>query len=122
MNVDNVRCNEKIGEKIKRYGSVIKVKPEKYDEYRQLHAAVWPDITKMLTKCKIHNYSIFHRDGFLFSYLEYTGSDFKADMAKMKVDSATQKWWKICNPCQKPIDTAHEKEWWAEMEEIFHLD
>ena len=28
---------------MKRYGMVIKVKPDKLQEYKELHAAVWPD-------------------------------------------------------------------------------
>lgn len=107
---------------MKRFGWVIKVRPEKLDEYKKLHAAVWPDVLKMIKDCNIKNYSIYHRDGFLFSYLEYTGKDFSGDMAKMAADPTTQKWWAVCKPCQKPIDSAKEGEWWADMEEVFHLD
>ncbi|MEN6384801.1 MAG: L-rhamnose mutarotase [Phycisphaerales bacterium] len=107
---------------MKRYGWVINVRPEKLDEYKKLHSAVWPTILKMIKECNIKNYSIFHRDGFLFSYLEYVGNDFAADMAKMAADSMTQKWWEVCKPCQKPVDTAKPNEWWTDMEEVFHLD
>jgi L-rhamnose mutarotase len=107
---------------MKRYGSVIKVKPEKFEEYNTLHAAVWPGVLKMITECNIRNYSIYHKDGFLFSYLEYIGDDYAADMAKMAADPETQRWWDICKPCQKPLETRDEGEWWADMEELFHLD
>jgi len=30
-----------------RYGSVIGLRAEKLDEYRRLHAAVWPQVAKM---------------------------------------------------------------------------
>ena len=33
---------------MKRYGSVVGVKEEKIDEYKKLHAAVWPEILKMI--------------------------------------------------------------------------
>lgn len=107
---------------MKRFGWVIKVRPEKLDEYTRLHAAVWPEILKMIKECNIENYSIFHRDGFLFSYLEYTGKDFAADMAKMAADPMTQKWWAVCKPCQQPVDSIQPGQWWADMQEVFHLD
>ena len=68
---------------MKRYGSVIKVKPEALAEYKRYHAAVWPDILDMIKKCNIRNYSIYLKDDFLFGYFEYHGTDYKADMAKM---------------------------------------
>jgi L-rhamnose mutarotase len=107
---------------MKRYGMLIRVKPEKFEEYRKLHAAVWPEVLDMIKQCNISNYSIYHKDGFLFGYLEYTGIDFEADMAKMAADRITQKWWDICKPCQEPLESRAEGEWWAAMEEVFHID
>lgn len=107
---------------VTRYGSVIRVKPEKLDEYRALHANPWPGVNKMIRECNISNYSIYYRDGYLFSYFEYTGKDFKADMQKMAEDSITQEWWKLTDPCQEPVKSAGEGVWWADMEEVYHLD
>ena len=112
---------------VKRYGYVIGLKPEKLDEYKQLHADVWPGVLKMITECNIRNYSIYLgelEEGkyYLFSYFEYIGDDFEADMAKMAADPTTQKWWTFCEPCQVPIPTRKEGEWWAGMEEVFHYD
>lgn len=107
---------------MKRYGSLIKIKPKKLEEYKKIHADIWPDVARMITKCNIKNYSIYHKDGFLFSYFEYIGEDFKFDMAKMAADPITQKWWDICMPMQEPLETRKEGEWWAEMEEVFHQD
>ena len=107
---------------MKRYGSVIRVRQEKLEEYKKLHSAVWPDVLDMIKKCNINNYSIYYKDGFLFSYFEYVGNDYNADMAKMAADPMTQKWWDVCTPCQQPLDTRAPGEWWAEMEEVFHAD
>ncbi len=107
---------------MKRYGSVIKVKPEKLDEYKRLHADPWPGVLKMIESCNIHNYSIYLKDGFLFSYFEYTGEDYPADTAKMAADPLTREWWKLTDPCQEPLPTRREGEWWASMEEVFHCD
>jgi L-rhamnose mutarotase len=107
---------------MQRYGSVIKLKPEKLAEYKQLHANVWPDVLKMIQECNIRNYSIYYKDGYLFSYYEYWGDDFNADMKKMAADPNTQRWWKLTDPCQEPMDSRKEGEWWASMEEFFHAD
>lgn len=109
---------------VTRYGSVIKVRPEKIEEYRRLHADAWPEVLRTISACNIRNYSIYYRqlddgDHYLFSHFEYTGSDFEADMAKMAADPATQRWWDVCKPCQIPLETRQEGEWWASMEEIF---
>ena len=105
---------------MQRYGMVIKVKPDKFQEYKQLHAQVWPDVLKMIKECNIRNYSIYHKDGYLFSYFEYVGDDFESDMSKMAADTTTQKWWDVCKPCQEPLETRAEGQWWASMEEVFH--
>ena len=107
---------------MKRHGSWIGVKPDKLEEYKKYHAAVWPEILDMISQCNIQNYSIYYKDGQLFSYFEYTGDDFEADMAKMAADPKTQEWWDIMMPMQTPLETRAEGEWWAEMEEVFHLD
>ncbi len=107
---------------MERHGSLIKVRPEKLAEYTKYHAAVWPEIQEMIRACNIRNYSIYHKDGYLFSYFEYWGSDYQADMDKMAADPKTQEWWAIMKPMQVPLPTRAPGEWWAEMEEVFHQD
>ena len=109
---------------MQRMGMVIGLKPEKIAEYKRLHAAVWPDILDMISKCNIRNYSIFLKEpeNLLFGYWEYHGDDFEADAAKMAADPRTQEWWDVCMPCQEPLDTRKDGEWWAMMEEVFHHD
>ena len=107
---------------VTRYGWLIQVKAEKLDEYKRLHANPWPEIDSMLKVCNIQNYSIYYRDGLLFSYLEYTGDDFDADMEIMAADSMTNVWWALTDPCQEPVESAEEGVWWGDMEEVYHLD
>jgi L-rhamnose mutarotase len=110
-----------------RYGMVIGLRPEKIAYYKELHAAVWPVVLKKIKECHIRNYSIYLREVepgkfYLFSYFEYTGSDFEADMAKMAADPETQKWWKETDPCQYAIPAHKPGEWWSRMEEVFHAE
>jgi L-rhamnose mutarotase len=107
---------------MERYGSVIKLRPEKEEEYRRLHAAAWPGVLAMIRECNIRNYSIFLKDGYLFSYFEYHGEDLAADMAKMARDPTTREWWKHTDPCQEPLESRKPGEWWASMEEVFHTE
>jgi len=107
---------------MKRYGQLIRLVPEAYEEYVRYHADVWPGVLRTIRDCNIRNYSIFHHEGLLFAYFEYVGEDFEADMAKMAADPTTQEWWKIMNPMQRPLESCGEGEWWAGMEEVFHTD
>jgi L-rhamnose mutarotase len=105
-----------------RVASVIRLRPDKERQYRELHAEVWPDVLATLKRAHISNYSIFLRDGYLFSYLEYSGTDFAADMLEIASDAATRRWWLLTDPCQLPLTTAAAGERWAPAEELFHLD
>ena len=109
---------------MERMGMVIALKPDKIEAYKRLHAAVWPDVLAKISDCNITNYSIFLKrpENLLFGYWEYTGSDFAADAAKMAADPRTQEWGSVCMPCQEPLATRKEGEWWAMMEEVFHHD
>lgn len=110
-----------------RHAMITGLRADKVEEYTALHAAVWPDVLRRISACRIRNYSIYlHRmpDGqhLLFSYFEYKGDDFAADMARMAADPATQDWWKLCNPCQQPVAEARVGNTWSPMPEIFHHD
>lgn len=105
---------------MKRYGMAIKIRSENLDEYKRLHADVWPDVLKMIGQCNIRNYSIYHKDGIMFSYFEYVGKDFDADMAKMAADPTTQRWWDVCKPLLEPLESRGPEEFWATMEEVFY--
>lgn len=111
---------------MQRHAWVIRLHDDKIDEYVRLHAAVWPGVLQRLRDCHISNYSIYLRqldDGghYLFSYLEYTGEDFTADMAIMAADPETQRWWTHCRPCQQPLRNAAPGDWWSPLQEVFHL-
>ena len=77
-----------------------------------------------IAACQIRNFSIFLKEpeNLLFAYWEYHGSDFAADAARMAADPVTRDWWALTDPCQEPFATRAEGAWWAEMEEVFHVD
>lgn len=106
---------------MRRYAQVIQLRTENEAEYIRYHAEVWPGVLKTITDCGIRNYSIFLRNGLLFSYFEYHGTDYDADMRKMAADPETQRWWSIMDPMQAPMNDASPGEKWSSMREVFHF-
>ena len=101
----------------KRFCQVGYLKPEKRAEYIELHAAVWPKVAEMITKCNLHNYSISIMGDMVVSYFEYTGEDYDADMRMMEADPVTQDWWQHTKPCFLHHD---QKLYYEDMQEIFY--
>lgn len=104
-----------------RLSSVVRLKPEMETQYRELHAAIWPEIAQALRDANIRNFSIFLRDGMLYSYLEYIGTDLDADMDSLGSGPSAQLWGELTEACQEPVSTAAAGELWAPLEEVFHL-
>lgn len=109
---------------MQRMGMMIRLKTEVIDEYKRIHAAVWPSVLKQIADSNIRNYSIFLREpeNLLFGYFEYHGTDYAADMARMAQDPETQRWWKITDPMQAKLDSVPDGQWWGMLEEVFHTD
>jgi L-rhamnose mutarotase len=107
---------------MRRVASVIGLQPGAWTEYEALHADVWPAVLEQIARSGIHNYSIHRWGDVLFSYFEYVGDDYEADMAAMAADAATQRWWSVCNPLQSPVSNRTDGEWWHELREVFHTD
>lgn len=109
-----------------RFAWVTGLKPEKADFYKQLHLHPWPTVLKEIRACHIRNYSIYEREIegklYLFSYLEYTGTNFDLDMKRMAADPDTQRWWRETDPCQLPLpEAAAAGKIWSDAKEVFFL-
>jgi L-rhamnose mutarotase len=107
---------------MRRYGRVIGLRPEAEAAYKEAHRAVPEGVLRMIKDCHINNYTIYLHNSILYSYFEYDGEDFEADMARMAADPATQEWWSRMDPMQRPFDDRAPGEWWSTMEEVFHQD
>ncbi len=105
---------------MQRFGQIIKIKLEKIEEYKNLHAKTPKEVCEMIKQCHIQNYSIYLFGEYLFAYFEYVGEDFQKDMEQMAQDESTKKWWTLTDPCQISLGYAGQK--WLDMEEVFHLD
>ncbi|MDA3798488.1 MAG: L-rhamnose mutarotase [Kiritimatiellae bacterium] len=108
---------------IKRFGSVIGLNADKEQYYRELHANVWPDVIQAIKRANIQNYSIYVTEiegkKYLFSYMEYVGNNFDADMQTIADDPITKKWWKETDPCQRQLPNRKPGANWSDMEMVF---
>jgi L-rhamnose mutarotase len=109
---------------MQRSGWVGQLKPDMVQKYMDLHADTWPGVLRRNKDCNLQNYSIFHKklrtgEHLLFSYVEYTGNDFAADMERMAADPEIQRWWAECKPCFEQIEEMPPGEVWAAMELVF---
>lgn len=111
---------------LQRFAWVTGLKPDKAAHYKELHAKCWPTVLARIKASHIQNYSIYLKEiagqQFLFSYLEYTGKNFAADMKKMAADPQTQLWWRETDPCQQPLpEAAARGQIWDDLEEVFYF-
>ena len=112
-----------------RFGSIVGLKGDRKSiiAYVQLHAAVWPGVLDAIEQANIRNYSIFlgkldEDRHLLFSYFEYVGDDFEADMQASGADEVTQIWWTYTDPLQIRLPGTPDGDQWKSTEEVFHTD
>ena len=106
---------------MRRVCFLLKVREERLAEYRERHAAVWPDMLAALRDTGWRNYSIFLReDGLLVGYLE-TG-DFQAALDGMARTDVNARWQAEMAPFFEDLDGATPDEGMRPLTEIFHLD
>ncbi len=70
---------------------LLQVRPDRLDEYRARHEAVWEDMRQALRETGWRNYSLFVRDdGLLVGYLET--DDFEAAQRGMEEREVNARW------------------------------
>jgi L-rhamnose mutarotase len=105
---------------MKRICFVLQVHPERLEEYKERHRAVWPEMQQALRESGWNNYSLFlGSDGLLVGYLET--EDFARAREAMLKCEVNARWQRemagfFLNPPGVPPDRAI-----APLEEVFHL-
>ena len=61
-------------------------------------------------------------ENLLFGTFKFDGTDFAASARAIGADPETQRWLLETDPCQAPFDTSKPGGWWANMENVFHMD
>jgi L-rhamnose mutarotase len=99
---------------------LLRVRPDRLDDYKARHQAVWDDMLDALGRTGWRNYSLFLRDdGLLVGYLET--HDFAAAQRAMEATDVNARWQASMAPFfelpggERP-DTGLER-----LEEVFHL-
>jgi len=117
-------CIEKKWHKnVQRIGMVAKLKKEKVEEYKKLHADNNAGVRHLLTKYNMQNFSIFlvqFADGewYEFGYYEYWGDDLEGDMLKLDNEPENKKWLELCDPMQESI--LSDQKGWKLMDRIYY--
>jgi L-rhamnose mutarotase len=100
---------------------VLRVRPDRLEEYRARHRAVWPEMLDALREAGWRNYSLHLRpDGLLVGHVET--ESFEAAQQAMAATDVNARWQAEMAPFfelpsdERP-DTGLER-----LEEIFHLD
>jgi L-rhamnose mutarotase len=119
----------------RRFGACIKLKPDKYIEYRTLHDNVWDHVQQRIYDSHIRNFTIYYHPetSTLYQHFEWIGhwyvlqNDNKsvsqqflsveeeqalldADFYAIAQDPVTREWWKLCEPCQEPFSQWYQQE------------
>ena len=100
---------------------LLKVREDRKDEYRERHAAVWPEMQDALRRAGWQDYSLFLReDGLLVGYL--LTDDFDAALAAMERTDVNARWqaemegFFVLPEGERPDTTMRP------LREVFHLD
>lgn len=99
----------------------LRVRRDRIDEYRERHAAVWPDMLRALADTGWGNYSLFlSDDGLLVGYLET--EDFEAAKAAMAERDVNARWQAEMAPFFEGTDGGAADESFNVIAEVFHLE
>ena len=99
----------------------LQVKPDRLGEYKERHAAVWPEMRAALAEAGWRNYSIFAADnGMIIGYVEV--DDFDASLAAMANTDVNARWQAEMAEYFVGLDELRPDEGLVELAEIFHLD
>ena len=107
---------------MKRVGFILKVRPDKLDEYKKQHQAVWPEMLAALARHGWRNYSLFMReDGLLFGYCE-TPNGLQAAINGMANEPVNARWQAFMAPYFEALDGLQADQAMLALEEVFHTD
>jgi L-rhamnose mutarotase len=100
---------------------LLKVRPDRLDEYKRRHQAVWPEMLQALRETGWRNYSLFLRaDGLLVGYLETP--DFQAALRGMAGLEINQRWQRDMAPFFEALDGRPPDQGMLALDEVFHLE
>ena len=99
---------------------LLRVRPDRLEEYKARHRAVWPEMLAALRDTGWRNYSLFLRgDGLLIGYVE--SDDLAAAQAAMAATAVNARWQAEMAPFFVDLE-GRPDEGFLLLEEVFHLE
>jgi len=99
----------------------LQVRPERLEEYKARHRAVWPEMLRALKETGWNNYSLFLRpDGLLIGYLET--ESIQAAQAGMEATEVNARWQAEMAGFFVDLEGARPDTGFVRLEEVFHLE
>lgn len=99
----------------------LQVDAARLDDYRERHAAVWPDMLRAIEASGRRNYSLFLRDdGLLIGY--YETDDDAASQRALEQDPRTAAWEAQMADFFVALDGARPDQGAPRLSEVFHLE
>jgi len=99
----------------------LQVKPDRMAEYRERHAAVWPEMLEALSATGWRNYSLFLApNGMLIGYLET--DDFQAALRGMEETDVNARWQAEMGEFFEDLEGRRPDEGLRVLDEVFHLE
>jgi len=97
-----------------------RVRPDRLEEYKQRHRAVWPEMLRALAETGWHDYHLFLTDdGLLIGFVEC--DDLDASLSRMAVREVNQRWQYSMAEFFLP-STGRPDEGFTQVEEVFWLE
>ncbi len=97
-----------------------RVRPDRLAEYRERHAAVWPDMLDALRQAGWANYSLFLTgDGLLIGYLET--DDYATALDRMAQAPVNGRWQAEMAGFFTDLDGLPPDQGFRRVDEVFHL-
>jgi L-rhamnose mutarotase len=98
-----------------------RVQPGRLAEYRERHAAVWPEMLDALRRAGWSNYSLFLTgDGLLIGYLET--DDYPAALDRMAATPVNSRWQAEMAEFFTDLDGLPPDQGFRRDDEVFHLE
>ncbi len=99
----------------------LQVRPERLEEYKARHRAVWPDMLRALKDTGWNNYSLFLRpDGLLIGYVET--ESIETAQAGMEATEVNARWQAEMAEFFVDLGDARPDTGFVQLEEVFHLE
>ena len=106
--------------RLRRICFLLQVKPERLEEYKRWHDAVWPEMLAALRETGWNNYSLFLRpDGLLIGYLET--EDFERAKSEIAKRDVNHRWQHLMSGFFVKPEGLLPDQTMEVLEEIFHL-